>query len=645
MMLTDQQREVWLASQMNPAASSSYNWPLVLDFRGSLDLRVLTTALQIVADRHDALRTSFPSGSELRISEHISLDVPVVDLRHYPPERRDEAVKKILTEDVRVPLDLGQAPLARGQILRLEDDHHQLIITIHHIIADGWAGRILTTELGQLYKAMLDGRPAILKPAPRLADYQRRQESWTRSAEMASARAYWDNLFHDGFSPLEMPTDHRRPPQRRYDGGRIRVALAPPLAHAIRQLSVKQSCTLFMTCLAAFEAFAFRVTGQSDMVIGIPFANRDLADDENLVIHCANLLTLRSPSFSDDTRFSDLLRDVRTRLLAAYEYGAYPLARIAEDLDLPRNPRYLAHVSTVFNIEQVRSGLDFGAELEVRGTIPPSTRGATFDLVLTIVQDGQALFLDVIYNHSLYRDETIRRWASQYETLLVGASADPGRRISELPLLSEQERQLVVTDWNTTTVPYPADRSIPEQFEEVAGSRPEAIAVCCGAEQMTYGELNVFANRLGHWLREAGVGPDSAVGLCLPPSVQRIVGLLGTLKAGGAYLPMDPAFPRRRLQLMADEAEIGVIVTEAKLKDRLPAGQRTTICLDTDWPQIARCPSGNPGQRAKPDNLAYVTYTSGSTGRPKGVMVTHRNVRVHLFKKHPISGVSVMRRG
>lgn len=631
MRLTDQQREVWLGSQMSPAASTSYNWPLVMQVTGPLELRPLAEALRELAARHEALRASFAPPGELRVAGPADLDLPVIDLRHFRPDQRAAAVRKILANDTGVPFDLAQAPLARAQLLRLDDDVHELVITLHHIIADGWAGRILTAELGALYKSRCAGLPSSLPPAPSLAAYQQRQASPARQAELAADGKYWTEIFSGGFRPLDLPADWPRPAVRDYAGDRLRVTLPSGLAQRIRTLSVEQSCTLFMTMLAAFEAFAFRLTGRSGAVVGAPFANRDLPDDGDLVVHCANLLALRSPDLAGDVRFSALLQEVRRGLLAAYQHGAYPLIRLAEDLSLPRDPRRLAHISTVFNIEQTRSGIDFGESCTVRATIPPSTRAATFDLIFTIVQDGQELSLDVIYNKSLYADATIRRWAAEYETLLAGVAADPGQQLSELPLLPAPERRLVLAEWNATAVPYPLGQSIPELFEKQADTRPEATAVRCGTEMLTYGELNARANRVAHWLREAGVGPDSRVGVCMNRSADLVIALLGILKAGGAYLPLDPAFPARRLRLMAQDAMIAAIVADEGLLDQLPADYRVLTCADGNWPQAAGHQAGNLGRPPLPDNLAYVAYTSGSTGQPKGVMVTHRNVIRLLF--------------
>jgi len=635
--LTEAQREIWFAAQLGAGVSVAYNESCTLHLRGPLDVETLQRAAQQWVDRHEALRVTFsPAGDTQQIAPTLRADVPLVDLSEGAETDGAARLAGFIDATVLEQFDLVQGPLWRLRLVRLAAAEHALVLVAHHIICDGWSLHLLVYELGELYTALGRGEPVRLPVPGQLGVYALRQTERDRAPAFAAAEAYWLGQFVDSIPVLDLPTDRLRPATRTYAGSHQRRALPPAVAAAVRQLGAAHGCTSFTVLLTAFATLLHRLSGQDDIVIGVPAAAQVLGGQENLVGHCANLLPLRS-RLTDAQTGGDFLAATRGTVLDAFEHWQHPFGRLLRKLNLPRDPNRVPLTNVTFNLGRLHGELRFGGAKVTLASNPK--RFVNFDINFNVTEADGAFTLDCYYSTELFDDATIARLLERYELLLGATAADPALPVRALPLLTATELRQVTVDWNPTGAALPHDLCLPDLFEEQVRRTPGATALIYGDERWTYRELNERANRIAHRLRALGIEAENLVGLCTSRTPAMVAGLLGILKAGGAYLPLDPAYPAERLAFMLQDAGVRVLLTTESARRALPVSLPTdaVLRLDADWRDLfAPQRATDPVRSVRPENLSHVIYTSGSTGRPKGVAIEHRNAVALLHWAHGV---------
>jgi amino acid adenylation domain-containing protein len=617
-------------------ANVAYNRPANLRFSGVLNIDALRRALDEIVRRHEVLRSRFFSvgGRPIqRIHKNMSWPVSISDISDIQPSEREAEARRIAVEEAQRPFDLRQGPLIRGHLVRLNRDDHVLLLTVHHMVFDGWSEGILFQELKTLYTAFLAGQPSPLEPLPfQYSDFASMQRQRLRGDFLEHLVSYWTAQLKHRIHVLDLPTDRPRPPLQTFRGTRHSFQITKELSDALRQLGRSEKATLFMTLLAAFQALLHRYTNQDDTLVGCPIAGRNVPETEKLIGFFVNVLVLPA-DFSTEPTFRELLRSVRNNTLAALAHQDLPFEKLVEEMqverDLSRSPLFQVSFQ-LRNYPRQETGLpnlrvapfEIGSGLE------------KYDLSVELLDyDVQGLECRFRYNTDLFDACTIVRMGNHFQSLLEGIVANPDQAVSCLPILTASERRHLLVGWNDTKRDYPRNRCIHQLFEAQVEQTPDAVAVGFGTQQMTYRELNAQSNQLARHLRSLGVGPEALVGICVERSPQMIIGILGTLKAGGAYVPFDPNYPVERLAFMLADAQTKLLLTQRRLLEKFPQYGGKAICLDTDWPKISRNSKENLVNAAVPDNLVYVIYTSGSTGRPKGVAIQHSGL-VNLVRWH-----------
>ncbi|MEA5581858.1 MupA/Atu3671 family FMN-dependent luciferase-like monooxygenase [Nodularia harveyana UHCC-0300] len=619
--LTTAQKQLWVIAQLGENAASAYNESVSLKLAGELNLSALTQAMQQIVNRHEALRTSIsPEGDIQRIFPSLNIEIPITDLT------ADTGDSGTLGEKLsQSPFDLTTAPLFRPHLLKLAPEEHVLILTGHHIIVDGWSVGVILQELSTLYTALCAGEKCQLSSPMQYREYVNWRRESDQTAEMASHEAYWLEKLGETIPTLDLPTDRTRSPLKSYRGSKESLLLENNIGSGIKKVGLEHGCTVFMTLLAVYTTLLHRLTGQDQIILGIPTAGRSLAGSDSLVGYCAHVLPVCS-DYQNTTPFSEHLITIKNVLLEAYQHQDYPFAELIQKLNLTPDASRSPLVTVTFNLDRSITLPKLGA-LETSWLSQPIT-ATDYDIHWNITQIDDQLLVDCHYNSDLFDAATIERWLGHFQTLLTAVISNPSQPMGELSLLTETELQQLLGDWNATATDYPAEKCIQDIFAEQVEKTPDAIALLCSDQEITYNQLNIRANQLAHYLRKQGVKPGFPVGICMQRSHDFIVGVLGILKAGGAYVPFDPNYPQERLFWMWEDVQPVVVLTQTDLVDRLPQESKT-LCLDTaDISQESR---ENPQTEATADNLAYIIYTSGSTGKPKGVSIPHRGV-VRLVK-------------
>jgi amino acid adenylation domain-containing protein len=613
---------LWFLQRLDPD-SVAYNLQANIPLPGHLDLHALERALTELVRRHEVLRTTFVDGGggpTAVIGDPGPVAVPVSDLAALAGPERAGTAERLAAEEVRAPFSLARGPAFRLRLIRMSEKDHQLLFTQHHILTDGWSIALLVEEVLALYHAFASGeRPPNPEPAFQYADFAHWQRQWLQGDVLERRLAYWRAELAGAPPALELPTDRPRPAVQSFNGATLDFQLPEELSQQIHALSRAEGVTPFMTLLAAFQAVLARYAGQDDVVVGTANGNRSPVETERMLGLFVNTLVLRT-DLSGDPTFKELLSRVRKVALGAFAHGDLPFEKLVEDVAPPRDLARSPIFQVLFVMQNTplealaRSAPAGGGVIGDRGT-------AAYELSLYLIDTGKGFKGSLEYNTDLFDRDRMERFAEHFRSVLGGAVATPESRLSELPLLSSGERWTMLEAWNATAREV-GPAPVHERFAEQAAHTPEAVAVSFEGLRLSYSALDARANQLAHRLRRMGVGTEALVGIAVERSLDMVVAVLGVLKAGGAYLPLDPGYPMGRIAYMLDDAGVRVLLTQEPLRASFPAGAAEILCLDAV--DLTGESEVSPGVAVDGEQLAYVIYTSGSTGRPKGVQVRHR---------------------
>ncbi|MBU8900903.1 amino acid adenylation domain-containing protein, partial [Corallococcus sp. M34] len=624
------QQRLWLIDQLQPG-SASYNLSIALRLHGSVNVEALRHTFEALTERHESLRTTFAEHHGEPV-QHIHPPsrwvLPITNLSALPDPEREAEARRLAENEAWQPFNLAKGPLLRTALLRLGEEHHVLLLTMHHIVSDGWSMGILVREIAALYAALNTGTTPNLPPLPvQYADFATRQRQWLQGEALEAQLGYWKDQLAGAPSVLELPTDRPRPAVQSQRGARVTLYLGTALSDALKALAQREGVTPFMLLLAAFQTLLARYTAQDDISVGSPIAGRTQAETEGLIGFFINTLVLRA-RMTPDLTFKELLAQVRATTLSAYEHQHVPFEKLVEVLqparDLSRSPLFQVMFALQnAPIEALRvPGLSFqtielGAE----------SHFAKFDLSLVLQESAKGFAGTLDYSTDLFDEATVQGLVRHLTVLLEGITARPEARLSSLPLLTADERHQLIVTWNDTRADFPSEASIQQLITEQARRAPESLALAYEQDTVTYAQLDARANQLAHYLRTLGVGPEVRVALCLERSPDLIVGMLGILKAGGAFVPLDPAYPLERLDYMRRDSGAPLLLTQGTLVQGLRDAEGLTVVqLDDIRAHVATLPTTAPETGLSPLNLAYVIYTSGSTGQPKGTLLHHRGL-------------------
>ena len=617
------QQRLWFLHQVTPG-TTAYNLTRIFRLTGSLEQAALVKALQSIISRHESLRTVFVSvDDEVRqvVLPALQFDLPVSDVSELPPAQREQAALSIASEESSKPFDLSKGPLLRANLLRLGSADHILVLVIHHIIVDGWSMNLLFHEMGELYASFTDGRqPQIPKLKLQYSDYSRWQRASVTSDVLADELDYWKNKLQGAETVLQLPTDHPRPVVDSGRGKSIHFELSHETNKSLRALAQSENATLFMALLAIFQVLLGRYTLQDNILIGSPTAGRNDVELENLIGFFVNMLVLRA-DLDSDSSFRQILRQARTNTLEALVHQNAPFEKLVEALEPDRNLNRNPLFQVMFVLQNApKLKVEFPGL--VMQEIEFESHATKFDLALEII-DIDDLSCTFEYNSDLYEESTIRRMAGHFAKLAETVVAAPDEKLSKFSLLTTPEmRQLA--DWNRTKSEYPRKLCIHTAFEEQTIRTPDKTAVIDKKNQLSYRELNCLANRLARRLIGKGVRPGELVGVSLNRSIEMVIALLGILKAGAAYVPLDPAYPEQRLDFMVEDSQVNVVITTPEFADLWQKYKVDMLVFDAESLSTEAGDTNNLSLPLSSESCIYVIYTSGSTGRPKGVEGTHR---------------------
>ncbi len=628
------QQRLWFLNQLK-SDNFAYNISAVVRLKGLLNTIALHQSFNEIIHRHEALRTSFAIASSGAkpiadgqpvqiIAPSLTLTFPVINLGNMSEIEQQTEVQRLATSEAQQSFNLAETPLLRATLLKLNDTDHVLLFTAHHIVFDGWSIGIFIRELAVLYEAFSAGKPSPLPELPiQYADFALWQRQWLLGEVLKSQIAYWQQQLA-GISLLQLPIDHPRPKSQTFRGATESFSLSAKLTEALKALSLQEGVTLFMTLLTAFKTLLYRYSGQEDIAVGSPIANRNQTETENLIGFFVNTIVLRT-DVSGNPSFRELLHRVRECTLSAYAHQDLPFEYLVEKLQPERNLNHNPIFQVMFAFQNAAT-----EELKLPGLnisfLNFDRQAATFDLSVSM-QDGESGVQGTFeYNTDLFNADTIRRMIEHFQILLTGIVDNAEKCLSDLPLLSAIEQQQLLVAWNNTKVNYSQNQCVHQLFEAQVELTPNNIAITFEDQQITYSQLNAQANQLAHYLQRMGVGTENIVGICVERSLEMVIVLLAVLKVGGAYLPLDPQLPKERLAFMLEDAQVSVLLTQEKLLEILPEHRVNLVIIDADWQEIAKQDKCNPTNQVTTENLAYIIYTSGSTGRPKGVQILHSAV-------------------
>ncbi|OKH38899.1 non-ribosomal peptide synthetase [Calothrix sp. HK-06] len=623
------QQRLWFLDQLQPN-STAYNLVYSFKIQGLLNIGALENSIANIIERHELLRTNFINidGQALQVINDWSnnFNLPIINLQLLPDDKREIEALKIIKQEIERPFNLAKDVLFRAQVLQLSSETYILVFNIHHIIFDGWSFGVLFAELNASYIAYCEGSTSsFTKLDIQYADFTLWQRKWLTGGILESQFNYWKQQLSGTLPILELPTDRPRPRVQTYNGATKSFVLSLELTTKITSFAQKEGVTLFMTLLTAFKVLLCRYSGQEDVIVGTPIAGRNRREIEGLMGFFVNTLALRT-DLSENPSFRELLLRVRRICLEAYTHQDVPFEQLVEVLQPVRNLSHTPIFQVMFALQNASMG-----ELELPNlsveVVEPLVKTAKFDVTLSMEERNGQLIGEWEYNTDLFDDSTIERMLNNFQVLLTGILSDSEQNIWQLPLITEEQNQLLLA-WNQNEVDF-SNKYIHQLFEEQVEKIPDAVAVVFESEEITYQELNQRANQVAHYLQKLGIGANKLVGLCLEPSIARIIGLLGIFKAGGVYLPLDPVYPQERLSFMIEDSEVSILLTQKSLADKLFINSLQVVNLDADWLHIATESTNNLPSCVTEDNLAYIIYTSGSTGTPKGVLISHQAIAYH----------------
>lgn len=624
------QQRLWFLSQLEPG-SHAYNVPIKVRLKGKLDVACLEKAFCEIVRRHEVLRTTFPfvDGKPIQVIEPSRHIVALrVDLSRLPPAMREVETSRIANLEVQRAFDLSKGQLWNLQLIQHDDLTHDFLLTMHHIIVDGWSVNILFDEISALYTAYKEGKPSPLPKLPiQYSDYAVWQRQWLQGNIRKNYLDYWKNQLTDAPTLLELPTDKPRTPLQSFQSHSHTFDISGTLLQHIQTFCHSEEVTAFMFFLAAFKVLIYRYSRQSDIVIGVPSAGRTRIETEKLIGFFVNTLVLRSNVLKTRT-FRQLLHQVRHITQEAFAHQEFPFNELVEVLQPKRSSSHTPLFQVMFvmqNTPQLQKQLP-GLQIE---TVDPPEVAAKFDITLILSMEDKRVRAKFEYNSFLFSKTTISHMAENFQILLTAIVTNLDEEIDSLQLISSKIRQKMLVDWNQTASPYAPTIFFYQLFENQAVKRPDAIALVFEDQQITYGEVNRRSNQLAHYLQNNGVGPNTIVGLALDRSIDMVIGLMSILKAGGAYLPLDLAYPKERLTFILADTNAPILLTHYHLNSIIKpmlSGDQFVVNLDADWPMIALESISAPNNRIEPENLAYVIYTSGTTGKPKGVLLHHQGL-------------------
>ncbi len=620
--LSEAQRQLWTLAQITPQGSLAYHIRVTLQLDGALNLDALQKAIQQLIARHEALRTVIRSEGQV-ILPQLTINVPLVDC-----SQDADSAEQWLQQELSTPFNLSEGPLFRATVLKFAEQQHRLVFNAHHIVVDGMSINVIARDTAALYSALVQNQ-AVNLPEP--AQFRAQNQSLTEQLNTENMRKheqYWLEQFAGTLPTLTLPADFPPPAFKSYHGGRESLRLPPSLCAAVRQFSRRQNCTPFMTYFAAYSILLHRLSGQTEVVVGIPTLGRNIKNSEHMVGYCTHLLPIKSQVTDYNQPFTEFLTATRRVLLNGYQHQEYPYANLLNHLRQRRDTGHSPLVSTVFNIDQPGEVPPMhGLQTE---WLPQPVLFTAFDLTFNLTEVGEESVLECHFDADLFSAETVQRWLGHYETLLSSIVDHAEQSVYELAMMNAEQQQQLLVEWNQTATDYPKDKTIAELLTQQAEANADALALSFGEQQLTFRELNQRANQLAHHLQQLGVKPETTVGICLRRSPELIISLWAVLKAGGAYVPLDPSYPAARLAFMLEDSQTPIVLTQAALAPELPQTAAQVIAVDQDAATWAQQPNTNPASAATPDSLAYLIYTSGSTGKPKGTMIRQQGLVNYL---------------
>jgi amino acid adenylation domain-containing protein len=632
------QQRLWFLYQLKPDRVD-YNLHLVVKLTGNLNIPALQQALDTIVARHEILRTNFITEDNNPIQiigESRPVALQIINLQN----QQASEIQRLLAEEIQHPFNISQDLMLRSCLLQISPTEYILLLVMHSIACGSWSMGIICQELSSLYAAFSQGLPlSIPELAIQYADFAQWQRQYLEGDVLESSLGYWKKHLLDTPQLLSLPTDRPRPAVQTFQGRTLSFVLPTQIAEGISLLSKSEKSTLFMTLLAALNTLLYRYTNSEDIVVGTVLENRNHKDTEGLIGFFVNTLALRT-DISGNPSFRELLNRVKEVSLGAYEHHDLPFEKLVEVLQPKRDLSYspVFQVMLVLNEDISQNRIELTGLNSSPWKVDKNT--AQFDLTLYVDKSSTDIILGWEYNTDLFDADTIERINGNFQTLLASIIADPQQRISELPILTPQEQQQLLVEWNNTQITYPQDKCIHQLFAEQVERTPDAVAIIFEQQQLTYRELNHRANQLAHYLQSLGVKPESLVGICLERSLEMVIGLLGIFKAGAAYVPLDPTYPADRVTYILSNSAAKFLLTTSNLLASLPQNETEEtqfICLDKQWAIISQQSESNPESEVKPNNLSYVIYTSGSTGKPKGVQICHQSLVnfIHSMQNEP----------